>query len=438
MSPFDVAFAFEPLCRLTTREGTLGGSVPLRVAQACAPLLEGNAFGHQITFTRRLTLGARLGRPIVAATSERDAVDRAHRAAAPVLAARGLVGAWHARLAKSWWWSERGVLRVWTGLVVSPRGGLFLRVSGAGSRAPLGVTVRAQWIAGTSGYVPLILELEGVEDGARLDGDCATIAAVAPTSIDVVDVRAAPELVLAHTRFYDARYFEAKRRGEVTKRYRRMIGRRGGSAPRPAVEGAGEVCRGRVAHVAGPPPEIVRVDRVLVASSTSPVALPREEPAPTFVRFRNAVSFAAHFDGNTLLVEPDHAELERGARAVEVALRGVDPAVVAAEGEHRGALLYLTKYFTPHPRGEPHFFVKPWAFTETAPGWSSLIEGPRGPGYDVMRGVVWTDRFHATPAVFALAPGRRVRVRAGAPLLDVLPVSRALSAASPSMTEVRP
>ena len=87
---------------------------------------------------------------------------------------------------------------------------------------------------------------------------------------------------------------------------------------------------------------------------------------------------------------------------------------------------YLTKYFTPHPNGEPHFFVKPWAFTSTPHGWSSVLEGTRGDGWDVMRGVVWTDRFHATPAVFSLQPGRRVRVPEGAPLLEVTAVPRRL------------
>ena len=36
-----------------------------------------------------------------------------------------------------------------------------------------------------------------------------------------------------------------------------------------------------------------------------------------------------------------------------------------------------------------------------------------------MRGEVWTDRFHATPAVFSLQPGRRVRIAAGELLLEV-------------------
>src|SRR5262249_51109484 len=40
------------LVRLTRRSPTLDGSVPLRVARACLPLLEGNAYGLQLVLTR--------------------------------------------------------------------------------------------------------------------------------------------------------------------------------------------------------------------------------------------------------------------------------------------------------------------------------------------------------------------------------------------------
>lgn len=95
--------------------------------------------------------------------------------------------------------------------------------------------------------------------------------------------------------------------------------------------------------------------------------------------------------------------------------------------EHPGSELYLTKYFTPHPPGEPHFFVKPWALTATPPGWSCLVEGIHGDGYDVLRGIVSTDVFHATPAVFRVhREGAWIAVPEGAPLLRVIPVPRSL------------
>ncbi|HSO33600.1 MAG TPA: hypothetical protein VLT33_13800 [Labilithrix sp.] len=433
MSGFDAVAAFEPLARLVKREGTLDGSVPLRVAQACVPLLEGNAVGHQIVFGKRLVVRSRLGRRGLEATPELAETDRVHHAAVGYLAAHGLLrrgGAWHTQLAKKWWWVERGVLRVWTGLLVRPRPGTWLRVTGAGSRAILGLGVRTAWIAAEDDeLVPLVVDLDEAADGTRLEGEVATIVAVVPdVAVSVVSVHDAPELVRAHAAFYDAAYFATKK-GEVTKKYRRTVATARGKGeerePPAAV---------RVAHLAGPRPEIVRVDRVTGPAATTPVAAPKGAGL-SVVRFLNAVPFAAHYDGNTLAVEPDKGALAAGARAIEAALAAALGAGFSAA--NRGSVLYLTKYFTPHPHGEPHFFVKPWAFTETPTGWSSLVEGVRGPGWDVMRGVVWTDRFHATPAVFSLQAGRKVRIPAGTPLIDVVPFPRSLASEGFTLHEER-
>jgi len=430
---FEALAAFEPVARLVKRDATLDGAVPLRVAQACVPLLEGNAFGHQVTFGKRLVVRSRLGRLSLESSPALEDVDRAHRAAVPFLVAQGILergGAWATQLAKKWWWTERGTLRVWTGLLVRPRRGTWLRVSGAGSRAILGLHVRTTWIGDQDDApVPLVVDIEDASDGTRLEGEVATIAAVTPdVRVEIVSLRDAPALALAHAEFYDAKYFATKK-GEVTKKYRRVIGRtKDDEAAGPA--------RVRIAHFGGPKPEIVRVERVLCASSTTPVAAPRDGRALEIARFLNAVPFRAHYDGNTLDVEPDREALARGARAVEAELAGALPDLLASNSESKGAVLYLTKYFTPHPHGEPHFFVKPWAFTQTPPGWSSVLEGVRGKGFDVMRGVVWTDRFHATPAVFSVAAQERIRVAAGAPLVDALAIPRTLQAEGFTMTKV--
>ncbi|MBX3190730.1 MAG: hypothetical protein KF819_27275 [Labilithrix sp.] len=419
MSGFEALGAFEPLARLVERDGTLDGSVPLRVAQACVPLLEGNALGHRIVFSKRLVVRARLGRRRLEASRELEEIDRAHAAAIPLLAAQGFLrrgGAWYTQLEKSWWWVERSVLRVWTGLLVRPRPGTWLRVTGAGSRAILGLGVRAAWIADAGELVPLVLDFDAAPDGARLEGEVATIVPVVPgVRAEIVMLRDQPALGEAHAAFYDAKYFAAKKSGEVTRKYRRTIAR---AKATDEVASRGSL---RVAHLAGPRPEVATIDRALGPGFTSPVAV---SSSLQVVRFANAVGFTAHYDGNTLAIEPDRAALARGARAVTSEL-----AAALGEGfvpSHEGAVLYLTKYFTPHPHGEPHFFVKPWAFTETPPGWSSILEGVRGEGFDVMRGVVWTDRFHATPAVFAVCPTRKIRVPAGARLLEVAAVPRTL------------
>lgn len=142
---FVVHAIHEPLARIVERDGTLDGAVPLRGAQACVPLLEGNALGRAVSFAKRVVFRARLGRRAFVENDAFVAIDRAQRAAVPMLVAEGLLergGAWHERLEKRWWWIERGVVRVWTGLVVRPRPGTWLRVCGPGNHASLGARVR--------------------------------------------------------------------------------------------------------------------------------------------------------------------------------------------------------------------------------------------------------------------------------------------------------
>jgi hypothetical protein len=167
---------------------------------------------------------------------------------------------------------------------------------------------------------------------------------------------------------------------------------------------------------------------------TGPAAhVPAGQGALPTMRFDNVIDFGVTWDGHEVTLDYDRAALRERAA-------GIEPAFVAAVGpelvaQSPGALLYLTKYFTPHPPGEPHFFVKPWALTVLPPGWSALVDGIHGPGYDVMRGLVHADRFFATPAVFQLfALQRRIAVAAGQPLVRVIPLHRARLAGEPEVT----
>lgn len=418
---FEVLSAFEPLARLERRSPTLDGAVPLRVAQACVPLLEGNEAGLQVVFAKRLVVRSRLGRRGVETAPSFEGVDRAHRAALPLLAARRYVHpAWKERLARGWWWSERGVLRIWTGLLVRPRAGVWLRVSATKNRAPFALRLRTTWIgdgaAAGEGFTPLVLDVEEVADGARLEGEVGTVLPVEPgIALEHADDDTARALVDAHAAFYDARYFATKK-GEVTRKYRRQIARERAVREEPAREVA------EVVHLGGPAPAISRVERVLGPDATSPIAAARGWVES--VRFHHAVPLRVHWDGGTVDVAPDKAVLEAGAREVRAELTRLH-----GEGflrAHEGAVLYLTKYVTPHPHGEPHFFVKPWGFVRTPAGVSSLVEGVSGAGHELLRGVVWTDRFHATPAVFHVTSTKPVVVRRGDPMLDVVPIRRAL------------
>lgn len=395
------------LARLVKRSGDLGGSVPLRVAQGCAPLFEGNKFGFQIVLRQPITL-RRTGQGVAVeiAAPYGEALTAAHRAVLPRLVATGLIppnSLLPATFADHFVKGEgTGDMRVrlWTGLLVRADAGVRLRISATANRRNRFLDVEEQFIA-DGAFVPLILDIKltpGAPDRVRLEGEIGTVAPVAPgVCIDEVPLAEAPEIGAAHAAFYDEVYFEAKTAG-VTRKYRQM-------KPPPDAFESDAPARCRVI-TAGP------------AAHTVTGSIPR-------IVFANLVPFEARFDGYTVAVEPDVLALRAGARAVERTFaEALGPEFL---GKNRRAMLYFTKYFTHHPPGEPHFFVKPWAFVETPPGWSCLLEGVHGEGFDVLRGVVATDMFHATPAVFQVyRTGEPIRIGFGEPLLHVMPVPRRL------------
>ncbi|MEJ8856788.1 hypothetical protein WKW79_19595 [Variovorax robiniae] len=397
------------LAQLQKRSGDLGGSVPLRVAQACAPLFEGNAFGFQITLRQPIVLRRTNGHLAVEMASPYgEAFTAAHRAVLPRLVAQGILRADgllpttfaddFVKVASA----SPGEVRVhlWTGLCVRADAGVWLRVSATANRRNRFFEVEEHFIADDGAFAPLILEIKlrpDAPDRIRLEGEIGTVAPVAPgVRIEEISLLQAPEIGAAHAAFYDAAYFEAKAHGP-TRKYRKtdLSDDPGSDAP----------ARCRVITV-GPPAHTI----------TGP--MPR-------VIFSNRVPFEASHDGYALTIEPDESLLRAGAREVERAF--ADALGPTFLGENPRAMLYFTKYFTPHPPGEPHFFVKPWAFVQTPPGWSCLLEGVYGEGFDVLRGIVATDVFHATPAVFQVhRSGEPIRVALGAPLLHVLPIPRRL------------
>lgn len=419
---FELLDALDGFARLERRSPLLDGQVQTRAAQGCAPLLAGNAFGLQVVLRDRLRVRRRLrGLAVELEPEARERLLAAHAAALPRLLAQGFLredGGWRRALREPWQVVRAGLgratLRLWTGLLARTRGGAWLRLAGAANRRSRAFGVRPSFVADERDFVPLVLDVALDADEALLTGEVACVAPVRPGArVEVVPLADALALGRAHADFYDERYFSSKR-GRVTKKYRRLIaGETDDEAPRP------------VARVAQLGPARLKVERVEApVDAGGPGPGPARGPALEQVVFENEVPLEAAYDGLTLDVTPGAAALARTAGLVEAAWRAAYGE--AAVERDRRALWYLTKYVTPHLPGEPHFFVKPRAFTSTPPGWSSLVDGVNGPGYDVLRGVVSTDRFFATPAVFELHGPGRIAVAAGAPLVTVLPVPRAL------------
>jgi len=420
----EVLDTLDGLVRLVRRSPTLDGSVPLRVARACSPLLEGNAYGLQLVLTRPLRLRRRLRRWRASWEGD-ETIDRRHAGAWPRLPEEGYLqrdSAWLRALARPVVSSTRGGVRLFTGLLVRPAPGVWLRLTSAANRRNTLFEVAEQVVADDGEWVPLVLDLAlrgEAPPTMRIEGEIACLGALRPgVRVEGLAVSEAPELARAHAAFYDRAYFEEKKE-EVTGKYRRLTA----SEPAgPAAEGEA-ICR--VASIGTPAWTPERLERFTTAAGPRPVCRPAGTRRLDTIVFRNEVAFSGLFDGHSLALDYDRPGLAARAAPVAAALRA------ALDGggplTHPGAELYLTKYFTPHPPGEPHFFVKPWALTATPPGWSSLLEGSHGDGYDVLRGIVSTDVFHATPAVFRVhREGSRFQMAEGAPLLRVIPVPRAL------------
>ncbi len=433
----DVLDALDGAVALTRRSPTLDGSVPLRVVQGCVPLLEGNAAGLQLVLRRPWRLRRRLGawRPSPLSPRELPSAwgvagdhdeaparrdDALLAARADTLASRGIVparGHWHELLrrgvaqAPAW----GGAITLATGLLVRPRGDVVLRVSGASARASARYDVEETWYEGGA-WVPLVLEVVPRDDVDELvlEGEVATLTATCrgiALRRAALDARAAR----AHLDFYDARYFAAKREGEVTRKYRREVANnlaQPDGAP-PWVE-----------LVTGGPDAVREAREARVARREG---VTRTAPPATTLHVENEVDFEARWDGQRVWLAWDRPALEARAREIEARWA----AVVGALDAHRGALWYLTKYFTPHPPGEPHLFTKPAVFVRSAPGLSSLVEGVGavgGAALDVLRGVVQTDTFHAVPTVYGFRAPGVARVSAGATVARIVPTPRELLA----------
>ena len=425
----EVLDSLNGLFRVVTRTPTLDGSVPLRVARACVPLLEGNAYGLQLVLARPLLVTRRLGRWRAAWSDGGEAIERQHAGAWPRLREEGFLprgSGWLGTLEGPLVRPRPGGLRIFTGLLVRPEQGVWMRLSSAANRRNTLFEVKEQLVADDGAWVPIVLDLELRADAPaafRLEGELACLGALRPgVRIASLAIADAPDLARAHAAFYDRAYFEEKKE-EVTGKYRRVVA---GETAVPA-ENTTAAAACRVASIGPRAHDVEALDRFTTAAGPDPEPRPHDERRLESIVFRNALAFSGLFDGHTLALEYDRARLDERASGVRAAFRA---AMGADAGlEHPGSELYLTKYFTPHPPGEPHFFVKPWALLATSPGWSSLVEGLHGDGYDVMRGIVSTDVFHATPAVFRVhVQGRRFEVPEGAPLLRVIPVPRALLA----------
>ncbi len=333
---FEVVDVLEGFVRLERRDKTLGGSVPLRVAQACLPLLEGNAFGFQITLSSRLALSRTLGAWALEVPLDAS-LQRRFSAVWPLLVAQQWIrGSWAQTFAqgpvslRGRLQSARAPIELFTGLLLRPKPELRLRVSCTKNRRSLGFDVREAIVDDACGWTPLVLCIDPRGSSCVLDGELATLGVLpAHASFQASTLASAPDMAQAHLEFYDRAYFETKRSGEVSRSYRRQS--RAPSAPAVVTPHVQYVDAGVLdVHPAAPP----------VLHRPDGPAKPSREPDRLVVS--NAVALSARFDGLVVDVATDATQLAAFAACVRACWAPHLPA-----DTHPGALLYLSKYVTP-------------------------------------------------------------------------------------------
>jgi hypothetical protein len=413
---------------LEKRSETLDGSVPLRAAQGCKPLLDGNAAGfHLRCGLSAVVRKSRHGAKLFFTDGDDAQAIRGYRSAIAQVVRRGLLtkdGYWSRTLREGPSWQHKDRLFMWTGHLVRPAPGVWMLVSGAFNRRCF-VRVREYVIPDNDSFVPLILELDlsSLRDtDTWLDTELACLTPLRPdVAVSVVSLKDRPEAGRAWREFYDPSYVEPRTQGKYIGRYRRI------TASEPVAESPGRAeCH--LINVGGSNLHgTAMFDRFATPRGWS--RLQPKAATLTFAVVRNIGLVKGRWDGlyvRDLSVDvPDLRQVHREWSAVYGATS-------------INELEFLFEYInmpTPH-RGEPLFGIVPRAFAMTPPGWSSLVDSYDLSGMDGMRGVISTDTYVGVVSFWQFYKPTAFTIPFGSKLIRILPVPRRLLRATCSVTSL--
>lgn len=420
---FEAIQALPGFCSLIKRSPTLDGQLPLRAAQHCGPVFEGNEAGFQIVLAQPMALRrSRRGLQIDMTPPAFEQTQQQVRAAIDRLVQRGLLersGYWHRLLAEDALPIRRNRILFWTGFLVKPAPGVALRVGRAFNRNSR-ISIVEHAIVDRSGFTPLVLVIDGSSLGDQpvfIDEEIGCVLPVASrANLRLRSIRAAPQVVQAFESFFDAHYFEVKAQ-KPTGKYRRML--RELAVP-PAAACDGEVFYAGPALHAVSTLHLFHDSRGIARQAPAGVSLP-------FCTVRNVVRISADWDGRAFT-----SERKETAKAMAALARDWR----AAGGRTSGnAYEFLSGYSYPPARSEPYWLLQPWVFAVTPPGWSSVLDGLPAEGTDGMRGIIHTDQFHSVAMVHRLFTPGRLTIRFGASLLRFFPIPRRLQSAGMRLLE---
>lgn len=420
---FEVIEALPGFCTLVKRSPTLDGQLPLRAAQHCSPVFEGNEAGFQICLRQPMTLRRdRHGFRVDMTPPALEQTQTEVRGAIERLVARGLLargGYWHRLLAEDAMPVRGRRILLWSGFLVKPEPGVALHVGPAFNRRSR-IAVVEHAIADTSGFTPLMLEIDGRNFGKEprwIDQEIGCVLPVARQArLTLQSIRQAPDVVRAFEAFFDAHYFETKKI-KPTGSYRRLVREPAGP---PA-----ETCEGRVFY-AGPNIHTVAGLRRFFHPGGVASRPPDGVSIPQCT-VRNVAPYGAYWDGQMFT---------RERKQTAGALRALARDWRAAGGRTSGdPWEFLSGYAYGPGRDEPYWLLQPWVFVRTPSGWSSVVDGVRAGGSEGMRGIIRTDQFHTVSMVYRMYEPGPIAVRTGAPVLRFFPMPRRLQSASMRMLD---
>ena len=415
---FEVLQALPGFCQLIKRSPTLDGQLPLRAAQHCSPVFEGNEAGYQLCLEQPMTLARdRRGFHIDMTPPALEQTQRRITGVIDRLVDRGLMardGYWHRLLAGDALPTRGQRILLWSGFLLKPAPGVALRVGPAFNRRSR-ISVIEHAIVDPTAFTPLVLEIDGRALGRAplwIDDEIGCVLPVASHArLTLASIRTAPAVVREFETFFDAHYFETKKL-KPTGKYRRLV--------REPATPAAETGDAQVFY-AGPAMHTV----TQLARFHHPGGIGTRVPTGVSLpqcTVRNVAPLSAIWDGQTYTRErKDTAE----------ALRLFNRDWRAAGGRTSGdAYQFISAYTFGPGRDEPYWLLQPWVFTITPPGWSSVVDGLPAGGGDGMRGIIRTDQFHTVSMVFRMYEPGPVVVRKRSPVLRFFPIPRRLQSAS--------
>lgn len=422
MTPTDTT-AFEVVnvaqfCRLAKRSGTLDGDLPQRAVQGCVPVVEGSAAGFHVTIGDTAVLHVPADDHASASlhtTDEFDSILSQDTAQFAPLLRRCCGPYWADRLSHGFFFTEGAAAFLWTGILVRPRPGINLLVTGAFNRR-CEIGIRELVISDSEHFLPLVLEFDlasARDERTFLDTELACVLPLrSDYTITERRLRDMPELGRALVDYADPEYRARRGMQRPTGRYKAIV-QRETAARSPAPQAICSI----VSSIENLPHRVEPITRVLTTTGVLEV-----EPA-------SAPLVAATFQ---LDVDVTIDTLGHGVRTVEcgesekvAAAQAVWTELFGKESLEAVPVLFEQASLVSSPYVSRLVFVGTLDLFHTPPGWSTIFDASHGAQYDGMRGVIATDVLGFANSAIQVLSGSFTIPR-GTTHLRALPIPRDL------------